>query len=195
MNSILMTGDVTSFFGEAVDSALAARKVEASDGARQYLVGVLVAFAAKGERGALDRPVTLLLDEALHAPAAERFDKLKRLGDGSLYVSGLFQDHLNARGVDVGYVQSVGATAYGAAGSLMSRGEGRLDLFGELAAKFGRFVAALHDVADAIFAGNPREPQGVLRLYERWQRTGSEILRRQLAEQGVFPVKAAGGLS
>lgn len=193
--SILMTSDVTGFFGEVVGEALATKRVEASEGARQYLVGVLVGFAAKGERGALDRPMTLLLDEALHAPAAERFDKLKQLGDGSLYVSGLFQDHLEARGVDVGYVQSVGATAYGAAGSLLTKGEGKhLDLFGELAAKFTRFVDALHEVADAIFAGSAREPVGVLRVYERWQKTGSEVLRRELVQHGVFPMKPTGGL-
>jgi hypothetical protein len=188
--SILMSSDVTGFFGEVLGTALATQRVEASEGARQYLVGLLVAFAAKQERGTFDRPVTLLLDEALHAPASERFDKLKRLGDGSLYVSGLFQDHLEARGVDPLYVQRVGATAYGSAASLMTRGEGGpLDLLGELSAKFARFVAALHDVADAIFAGSAREPVGMLRVYERWMKTGSPLLERELAQHGVFPMK------
>jgi len=195
--SIVMTGDVEGFFGEAVDTALSTRRVEASAGAREYVVAVLVSYAGRGQAPqALDRPVTLLLDEALHAPPSERFEKLKGLGDSSLCVSGLFQDHLERRGIDPTYVSSVGRTAYGSAATLLTRGDGgSLDLFGELASKFDRFVAVLHEVADVIFAGHPRGADGVLRLYERWQKTGSERLRTELLAQGLVPMRKAGGLS
>jgi hypothetical protein len=193
--SILFDG-VRGFFDEAVGSAIEARKVEASTGVREYLVGVLVDFAATGRPPeALQRPVTFLLDEALRAPPAERFEKLKDVGDGTLYMSGIFVDHLNARGIDVGYVSSVGATAYGTAASMLQKGDGiGIDVFGELAAKFARLVDVLHDVADAIFAGSPDDPASIVKLYEKWQRTGSQRLGRELIVRGLVPMKPAGGV-
>lgn len=192
--SILMTSDVTGFFRETVGEAFAARHAELSSGVREYLVGILVDFSTRGgASSALDRPVTLLLNEALQAPAGERFERLKGLGDSSLYVSGLFQDHLEARGVDVGYVSSVGATAYGSAATLLTRGDGT-GLFGELAASFRLLVAVLHEVADRIFAAGTAGPGGVLKLYDRWRKTGSERLGRELIALGLVPVRGAGGL-
>lgn len=192
--SILVANDVHGFFSETVGEALSAHKVELSGGAREYLVGLLVDFASKGSTDeTLRRPVTLLLDEALQAPATERFEKLKDLGDGSLRVSGLFREHLSARGVDVRYVSSVGATAYRSAAALRRGGDG-LDILGELAQKFGRLASALGEVADAIFSGPLDSPEGVLRVYDRWQKTGSERLGRALIAHGLVPLKPVGGL-
>lgn len=195
--SILMTSDVTGFFHDAVDEAFSAQRVSASTGARAYLVGVLVDFASRGgAETTLNRPVTFLLDEALSAPVAERFEKLKGLGDSSLYVTGLFQEHLEARGVDVGYVSRVGATAYNSASVLLHKGDGQgsgIDLFAELAESFQRLVIVLREVADTIFSGG-QDAGSVLRLYERWQKTGSDRLGRALAERGLMPVKATGGV-
>jgi hypothetical protein len=193
--SILMTSDLTGFFNDAVDEAFAAQRLEASRGAREYLVGVLVDFARRGGADqALKRPVTFLLNEALQAPPAERFEKLRGLGDSSLYVTGMFQEHLEARGVDIGYVSSVGATAYNGAAAMLKKGDGGgLDLFGELAGKFQRLVAVLREVADGIFSGG-HDPGSILRLYERWQRTGSQKLGRELAARGLVPLKPSGGV-
>jgi hypothetical protein len=193
--SILMNSDVEAFFASAVDEAVAARDVQVSTGVRSYLTGLLAGFACKGpEQETLRRPVTLLLREALDAPPPERFEKLKSLGDGSLYVAGIFQEHLEAHGVDVGYVSSVGATAYRSASTMIQRGDRGDDLFGELSAKFHLLVRALREVADAFFAGSAVGPEGLLRVYARWEKTGSARLGRELIARGVVPVRGGGGL-
>lgn len=189
--SILMTTDVDSFFGEAVDAALSARAVDASKGARQYLVAVLADFALKEPR-ALEKPVTFLLDEALSSRPEERLEKLKSVGDGTLYVSGFFPEHLDARGVDPSYLVRIGSTAYGAASNLLAQGRDGTDLFGELARGFERFVRVLRDVADGLFAHRTKDATSVVQLYERWLKTGNDALGRALAEQGLFPVKGPG---
>src|SRR5438105_3236778 len=104
------------FFEEAVAGSLQACRVDASAPATGYLISLLQDFTrpdqAKGE--ALQRPVTLLLDEALHNPKpAERFEKLRAIGDGVLYTAGFFGDHLERRGVDQKFVCTLGARAYG----------------------------------------------------------------------------------
>ena len=195
--TIVTNSDVCGFFREAVDDALKDARVEASDGARQYLADMLAGRYGQGvPRDAFDRPVTLLLDEALHAPATARLEKLRDVGDGTLALSGLYHDHLERRGVDARYVGSVGKTAYGTAAGLLSRGETivAVDLFGELAEKFDRLAEALRRVADVIFAAPGGGPDAILRVYERWLRTGSSKLERALISEGLLPMRGAGGL-
>jgi hypothetical protein len=194
MTTILMTTDVDSFFGDAVESAIASRGVSASDSARQYLVAVLADFALKEPRS-FEKPVTFLLDEALSSPPEERLERLKTVGDGTLYVTGFFPEHLDARGVDPSYLARVGATAYGAASNLLAQGGDGLDLFGELSRRFGEFVKVLRDVADGLFAHQTQNAESVVKLYERWLKTGSASLGQALAAQGLVPMKPSGGLS
>lgn len=175
---------LSEFFEEAVQGSLQACKVEASTPTTGYLVSLLQEFArpdpAKGE--ALDRPVTLLLDEALHNPKpAERFEKLRAIGDGVLYTAGFFGDHFEHRGVDPKFVCMLGARAYGSVSGMLGAPE-KLDVFGELAHKFDAFVIVLSDVADQATA---RTTPGLVRLYERWLKTRSDRLAEVLGMNKV----------
>jgi hypothetical protein len=145
---------------------------------------------------ALERPLTLLLDEALHAPGQERFERLRVLGDGVLYVSGFFAAHLETRGVEVRYVTSLGARAYDGAGRLLRGGAGESgpDLFFELAENFERFAELLASVAEKLSLAVAPSSQGLLRLYERWLKTGSDAIGTELMSRGVLPVRGAGGV-
>jgi hypothetical protein len=176
------------------------RGVDVTDGATRYLVALLADYAHPDRRAgeALDRPLTLLFDEAVHAPdPAERFERLRTLGDGVLYGCGFFGDHFAARGVDAKYVRGLGTRAYGAAGSMLSRGAPEEltgpDLFAELAAKFDGFVDVLTDVADATIAMSTETSRGLLKVYERWLKTGSERLAGALTARGVVPTRGPRG--
>jgi len=174
--------------------------LKASEGARSYVVALLAELAKPGSpvERTLDRPLTLLLDEALHTSGrAERFEKLRTLGDGVLYSSGFFADHFEARGVDTKYVISIGVAAYENAGSLL-RGSGEkkedngIDIFRELAKDFGAFVAVLSEIANATIAKSVATSRGVLKLYERWLKTRNERLGEALASQGFVAPRGGG---
>ncbi len=190
--SILATASVADFFGEVVEDAMKSRGLKASEGATSYLVALLAELAKPGSpvERTLQRPLTLLLDEALHTnELADRFEKLRTLGDGVLYSSGFFADHFEARGVDTNYVISIGRTAYENAGSLLrppgeKKEERGPDIFGELAGDFGSFVGVLAEVANATIAKSVATSRGVLKLYERWLKTRSDSLADALASQG-----------
>jgi len=193
---IVAAGSVNGFFLEVVEDAIKARGVDATGGATSYLVSLLADYTRPDERAeeAMDRPLSFLLDEALHTPApAERFDRLRALGDGVLYTCGFFGESLEARGVDQGYVIGIGTTAYGAASSMLrvprESEDERLDVFGELAAKFASLVEVLSEVADATVAQGVASSQGVLKLYERWLKTGSDRLAQALSANGVVPMR------
>lgn len=205
--TILTAGSVTGFFHEVVEDAMKARRVDATDGATRYLVALLADYAHPGEGAGetLERPLTLLLDEALREKdAGERFERLRVIGDGVLYGCGFFGDHFEARGVDARYLHGLGTRAYGAASSILHRGqvlghagddeEVADNLFGELADKFEAFVQVVAEVADATIAMGTASSGGLLRVYERWLKTGSERLASALSSHGVVPTRGTKGV-
>lgn len=196
--AIVPAASVSEFFLDVVEDAIKTRRVEATEGATKYLVALLADYAhpAKPAGEALERPMTLLLDEALHAPdPGERFERLRVLGDGVLYGCGFFGDHFEARGVDLGYLHKVGTRAYGAASSMLRSPQADTpDLFGELAGKFGDFVRVVAEVADATIAMGTENSRGLLKIYERWLKTGSDRLASALTSHGVVPTRRTRGV-
>lgn len=193
-----LSANLETFFHDVVDDAMRKKHIEATQAAEYYLVSLLTDYARPDAHAteAFERPLTLLLDEAMHAPGQERFERLRVLGDGVLYVSGFFAPHLETRGVEVRYVTQLGARAYDGAGRMLrsSSGDAAPDLFFELAHNFERFTELLKAVAERLSLAAAPSSLGLLKLYERWLKTGSEDLGSELLERGVLPVRGAGGL-
>jgi hypothetical protein len=204
--SIALARSVGSFFQEAVGEAVRSRRIDTTEEVRSYLVALLSDFARPdpARDGTFERPLTFLLHEALRATGGERFQRLRLLGDSVLYIAGFFADHIENRGVDVGYVNNVGATAYGSAASMLRRppsgealeagGRDVDNVFGELSRKFSGLVEVLTAVSETTLAQQARGERGVLKLYERWLRSGSEILAGELGARGIVPLRGTGGL-
>ncbi len=197
------SADVSAFFAGLVGEALEERRLEATDATRAYVSGLLADYAKPGTftRDALERPVTLLLAEAKESVGRERFERLRALGDGTLYVCGFFAEHLENRGVALRYVESIGAQAYDGAASMLrgnslTREQSSVpDVFGELAAHFETFVELIESIADRLVAKRGASSNGgVVKLYERWLRTGSSDLATALGAQGLVPQRGGGGV-
>lgn len=195
MSTIVAAARVEDFFEEAVSDALRTRSLEASDGARTYLVSLLADAAKPGStvERTLEKSLTLMLGEALETSSVgDRFERLRCVGDGVLYGSAFFADHFEARGVDQSYLIGIGRSAYENAGSLLRTGnEEPIDIFGELADKFSRFVEVLAHVADSAIAKSVASSLGIVKLYERWLRTGSDSLADALSAHGFVAPKGA----
>jgi hypothetical protein len=204
--TIMATESVSDFFCGVVQDAMRSQRVDATEGATQYVVALLADYARPDRRAgeALDRPLTLLFEEAVHVPdLAERFERLRTIGDGVLYGCGFFGDHFEARGVDAKYLHGLGTRAYGAASSMLRYGadgasatnlkRSTPDLFAELAEKFDSFVDVLEEVADATLVMGTESPRGLLKAYERWLKTGSVRLASALTSRGVIPTRGPRG--
>ncbi len=196
-----LAADLKGFFREVLLEALAERRVAVSEPTTQYLVAMLVDFAHPDDMSKqnLDRPLPLLLQDALASAGGERFERLRTLGDNVLYTSGFFVDHLETRGVQLTYVQTLGARAYGSAASMLrtnsANGECAPELFEELADRFDRFASVLARVADGLYASSQvGSHSGALKLYEKWLRTGSAPLASALAARGMTPSRGTGGV-
>ncbi len=144
-------------------------------------------------RDTLSRPLTLLLYEARSASGLERFERLRTLGDGVLYVAGFFRDHITNRGVELGYVTALGAQAYGGVSQMLQRptepADGP-DIFRELSENFDEFAELLFEIGEVFqVQAAASTPRATVQLYERWLRTGSAAIQRALHERGIVPLR------
>jgi hypothetical protein len=180
------TATVAEFFHEAITSAIKNQGVDTSEPTECYLVNLLATFT---NAHLDDEPLALKLASAAGASPDERVRQLKDVGDTSLYVSGFFSDSLQRKLVDIDYYIHMGGAAYGELARYF-RGYRHSEVFGavydELGAKFPRFVDVLAEISEST---SMTSNLGLVQLYERWLKTGSEWMARRLRQRGVIPQK------
>lgn len=175
------------YFRELVESALARQRLTATEDAAFYIVHLLANFlqpASEEQPG----PLAIRLAEALDAGGQRQWAGLKAVGDESLFVSGFFADSLRRSLVDVDYYIAIGGTAYDALGRRET--DVRSPIFAELARKFVQFVEVLNEVSDRTSCASNAD---VIRVYERWLKTGGARAGKLLVEKGIIPGPRSGG--
>jgi hypothetical protein len=194
------SANVDTFFRELVELGIKKRGFEPSSATASYVVSLL-ADSAKPNASTLnvmgESSMTLLLAEALSSHGAARFEKLRLLGDGVLFVSGFFSDHLTRRGLEPYFVRGLGATAYGGAASMLRRvgaSPTGPDIFGELSHNFEMFVELVSWVSEELAARAVRDDASLLEVYERWLRDESDTLTELLITHGLLPQRKTPGV-
>jgi hypothetical protein len=169
------------FFKELVDGALAHQRITAGELTAFYVVQMLAGFLQRPTAND-EAPLGMRLTQALEAGGTRQRANLREIGDASLFISGFFSDSLRRRLVDVDYYVHIGGVAYNA----LSREEtdAFAPAFAELAAKFVDFVEVLSEVSERSSCSSNTD---LLRLYERWLKTGSRRSGQLLVERGVVP--------
>ena len=193
--SLIVDTNIQAYFRDVVTEAVSHQKLNASDETVYYLVNLLTTFTRSDQLyeqtpdGIMIRPLATMYADAVQAPSLEdRNQALKRLGDVALFIAGVFADSLNRKVVDVDYYIAMGGNAYGCLSDSVRgafRWRGFSGVFSELADRFTDFV----DVLDEVCEHAPmRSADDTVRLYELWQRTGSERVARRLQRLGVQPL-------
>jgi hypothetical protein len=170
------------YFKELVDGALARQGLVANELTSYYVVQLLAGFLRPRATEHAEEPLGIQLARALESGGLEQRATLRQIGDVSLFVSGFFADSLRRKLVDVDYYASIGGVAYHA----LSRQEtdSFSSVFAELADKFIAFVDVLSEVSERSACASNMD---LLRLYERWLKTGSRRSGQLLVERGVVP--------
>ena len=180
--------DLRFWFREQLEAALERKRVDASESTRAYLVELLSALGIGRRRTPGQRPLALQLADARDAgDGLERLRIYRALGDEALCLSGFFSDHLEGRGLSAGYVVAMGGGAYESAGVLAlqsAREAPRVGVYRELSRKFVPFAQVLDEVREST---TMRTPQDIVKLYDKWRRTGSPRLAERLSAEGVHP--------
>ena len=186
---ILSAQSIRDFFRDLLARAIENQRAQVQPFTELYLVNLLHEFLAsealyvQSDDGTWQqKPLAFLLKEALDEAGPARLRLLRRLGDTSLFISGFFPDSLARRSslVDVDYYIAMGGRAYDA----VARHAMERSLWEELADKFRLLVDLLNEVSERTLASSDA---GLVRLYERWLKTGSDRLASLLVSQGVVP--------
>jgi len=178
------TESLEAFFQEAVDRALREHRLDAQPLTEHYLVRLLATYASQPID---DTPLALKMLGAHTAAPREKRERLREVGDTSLFLSGFWAESFARRLVDVEYYIGLGGCAYGelARTGLGWRRDPYGDVYGTLAENFARFVEVLTIISRRLMP--PSGPRDVIKLYERWLRTRSSWAARRLAALGVLP--------
>jgi hypothetical protein len=177
----------TEFFRELVQSAMQNQRVAATELTAFYVVNLLAGFADGSRSPSDDEPLGTRFAQSLQAGGNAQRSGLRRVGDQSLFISGFFSDSLNRSLVDVDYYIQLGECAYR---SLARHGgDGLEEVFDELSDKFISFVDVIGEVSERTSLSSNAD---VLRLYEKWLRTGSRRSGDLLASRGIVPNASIG---
>jgi hypothetical protein len=191
-NSIELFISPEGFFKELVQKGLSQRKVKAVPMVESYLVNLLQHYldarnlfdqgliSESGERAPQTLAETYML--AQNADAVKKVEMLRRLGDRTLYISGFFGDSLSRKVVDIDYYADIGGAAY-ASLAHCTREDTLAKVYRTFSYQFLDFVDVLTYISQHSFI---KSDESILRLYDRYLRTGSELAREKLAEMGVL---------
>ncbi len=177
-----------ALFAELLAGALQKVQLQPSPMATAYLVELLderVLENPNGPEGEQALAEALLAARSNHG--VDRIQRMRGLGDHTLFVSGFLADSLLDGPVDASYYRQIGCSAYDdVVSGLRGRGESGCwtRLYRELAEGFGGFVEVLAEIGDRT---RPGRPQNLLGVYERYLRTGSKRDRDLLLRAGYMP--------
>lgn len=180
------------FFQELVQKGMTQRKIRTYPLVENYLVNLLQHYldarnlfdseyaSENGQRN----PTTLaeMYLTAQNSDPAVRQELLRKLGDRALYISGFFGDSLSRKIVDIDYYAEIGGAAY-ASLAHCTREDTMVKVYDTFSRRFLEFVDVLTYISHHSFV---KSDESILRLYDRYMRTGSELAKEKLIEMGVL---------
>lgn len=180
-------------FSEVLKEACEQRKVKALPSVETYLIHLLKyyldsknLFSPLQSDSAEQLPQTLaeMYLLAMSSEAPKNREIMKVLADRSLYVSGFFGDSLQSKLVDIDYYAEMGSQAY-ANLAVWTKEDTVAQIYKTFSKRFLDFVEVLNYISEKSAI---QTDQNVLRLYERYIRTGSEMAREKLTELGIVTI-------
>lgn len=166
------------FFKETLDNALNNQRLQISQEAAFYLLGVLL-MGIKRNPGDDTKSMT---ERYLFAQRNEQVNALKAVGDSSLIIAGVWWQSLLRKLVDVDYYITIGSCSYQKASEITPKN--LAGLFEELSENFSNLVNVMAETTRCISEANMSD-NDILRMYEVWLRTHNTFFEQKLRSLGV----------
>jgi hypothetical protein len=183
-DAVFRRESAVEYFKELVDGALSRQGLATQELTAYYVVQLLASFLQRNVAAPEDgeTPLAVRLGRALESAGADQRARFRQSGDASLFVAGFFAESLGRKLVDVDYYISIGGCAYNALSRVET--DAFSTVFAELGEKFVGFVDVLTEISERTSCTSNTD---LLRLYEKWLRTGSRRSGQLLVERGVVP--------
>ena len=182
--------DSNEYFYKTVDEAFQERKFQTYPHVKTYMVDILKHYLVvenlydqedlSGKKTRKTMAELFLI--ANQSGGKERFEKLKKLGDHSLYISGFFSDSFQRKIIDVDYYVDMGKMAFQSLSNDVEE-----DTFSKLFKDISIHFVNLVDVLSLISQkAKITDEENILRMMDVYAKTGSSLMGETLAEKGYF---------
>lgn len=177
-------------FSEVVKEACKNRQIAAQPAVEVYLVQLLRHYLNSNnfhqppiDEGSEKPPETFaeMYLLAMNSDGLKRKELMRTVADRALYLTGFFGDSLQKKTVDIEYYAELGSAAYLNLHS-WTKENSLSHVYKTFSRRFMDFVEVLNYISEK---SSVQSDQNVLRLYDRYLRTGSELAREKLNELGV----------
>ncbi len=180
------------FFIREVEAAEKKLDIDLSPESKVYLLHLLKQLTQGKELFyedvVRDRPLAIVLMEALHENIFQRIRGLKAVGDLSLIFSGLYPEHLTRRSVDLDYFIEMGQRSYRLLSDTYEQYGSKQELFHLYSMLVAEFVSLLEILAELSGELNFMDQEDLAKAMNRWKKTGLRRYREILAGGGVVPL-------
>lgn len=182
--------DSNQYFNDIVEEAFQERRFQTYPHIKTYMVDILKHYLlVENLYDQLDtsgrktrETIAELYLKAGQSGGRDRVEKLKKLGDRSLYISGFFSDSFQRKIIDVDYYVDMGKMAFESLAQDVEE-DTFSKLFKDLSAHFLNLVDVLAVISQKA---KMMDEENVLRMMDLYSKTGSALLGEALAEKGVF---------
>lgn len=177
------------FFFEEIEKISKRHGLQINPLITRYLAEILNKFATTEELKLThpteqkDMTPTQFWIEVQKLPSSQQLQALQFLGDYSLFTTGFFSEYVKGSLLDMDYFQAIGGKAYYRAGEIKENlaAERSLNIYFSLAESFRNFSEIFSELYDQTLL---HSSDGSIKLFEKWQGSGSEHLTRLLFENG-----------
>ncbi len=182
---MLTSVSLMEHFRGLIEEALKGQRLNIDKNVEFYLANLLTCYTHT--RRFSTEPVALRFLKAFEERRELKNVLLKEVGDTTLFVAGFFHESLKRKLVDVDYYIDIGSISYNHLADSLSEGSSAhlSPLYRELSERFIELVDLLSEVSERTRLSSIND---ILRVYERWLRTGSKRMERLLRKMGIEPV-------
>ena len=180
-----------AFFVDEIEAAERRLNIELRPHVKLYLIHLLKRLSEDKDffysDVVQDKPLAVVLLEALHKNIFEKLRDLKAVGDLSLIFSGLYPEHLTRRLVDIDYFIGIGRKSYHLLSDFYSNYQSKQDLFilySQLVADFICLIEVLTEISGDLHFMDELD---VVKALRRWQATKISKYRDILERENIVP--------
>ncbi|MFK8137438.1 MAG: hypothetical protein AB8E15_03670 [Bdellovibrionales bacterium] len=178
------------YFLDLIEEAYSRVSIRPEPQVKKYLSQLLVhyvksdnLFLLDEDEGRFKQPTLAeMYFKAIESPKEDRRNWLKRLGDTSLYIAGIFGDSLQRKMNDLDYYVDMGGTAYSHLATEVEGSE-TATIYREISKNFTSYLDIYTYISQTTLS---TDNKNLLRLYENYVRTGSEIAKQHLLDEGIL---------
>lgn len=178
------------YFTEVVQEASLQKKVKTHPQVETYLIHLLKYYVDSRnfhrplQEDSAEKPPETFAEMylmAMNAESPKNKELMRIVGDKSLYLTGFFSDSLHKKIVDIDYYLDIGSAAYLNL-SRWTKEDTTAFVYETISKQFLDLVSVFNYISEKSLV---QADQNILRLYDRYLRTGSELVREKLNELGV----------